>query len=402
VQAFYIERNAEIREQNPFLTLTDCSVKIVFLCGSLEPGRDGVGDYTRRLACELIRKAHEVAIIALNDRKTTSMYHGSQVSNEISVPVLRLPASMTESKRFSYAGDYIRKFAPDWLSLQYVPFSFEKRGLPLFFNKRLKSLGKGIKWHVMFHELWVGLYGYSNYRLKMLGLMQKLIIRQLLAALKPESVTTSIGIYKRHLKWKDVSLIPLFSNIPVTDMPLPEAEQPESFTAIHFGSFTGALDDFRRQVEFLTAIGEKTGRTICLKILGDGGVHKQKAMDISRQALGHKNVIDCGFLTADAISSHLLHADIGISRADYALFGKSGSSMAMLEHGLPVLLRGERPDEDMEEHNFPFKEQLVYADDSSGTLVKKEPVYFANHVSEIFLDSLQEKEQGTFVLVTRQ
>lgn len=23
---------------------------ILFLCGSLEPGRDGVGDYTRRLA----------------------------------------------------------------------------------------------------------------------------------------------------------------------------------------------------------------------------------------------------------------------------------------------------------------------------------------------------------------
>lgn len=376
-------------------------MKIIFICGSLEPGRDGVGDYTRRLAGELIRKQHDVAIVALNDRKLQSLYLGPQVSNEVNVPVLRIPSSMSERKRFDYARDYISQFAPDWVSLQYVPFSFEKRGLPVLFNSRLKSLGDNIKWHVMFHELWVGLYGYSDFRLKTLGLMQKLIIRQMLISLKPESVTTSIGIYKKSLDWKDVSLIPLFSNIPITSMPTGEGKS-ENLMAIHFGSFTGALDDFRKQVAFLTAIGEKTGRTICLKILGNGGEHKQKALDISKQALGEKNVIDCGFLTEESISNHLLHADIGISRADYALFGKSGSSMAMLEHGLPVLLRGERPEDDMTGLDFPFKEQLVYADDDAGTLTKKEPVYFVNQVSEIFLDSLQERPHGNLVLVTRQ
>ena len=29
-------------------------MKIVFICGCLEPGKDGVGDYTRRLSAELI------------------------------------------------------------------------------------------------------------------------------------------------------------------------------------------------------------------------------------------------------------------------------------------------------------------------------------------------------------
>ena len=41
-------------------------MKLIFICGSLEPGRDGVGDYTRRLAGELIRQGHQIAIIALN------------------------------------------------------------------------------------------------------------------------------------------------------------------------------------------------------------------------------------------------------------------------------------------------------------------------------------------------
>lgn len=375
-------------------------MKLIFLCGSLEPGRDGVGDYSRRLACELIRKSHDVAIVALNDRIVTSLYSGPQTSNGINVPVLRLPASMDEKERFSHAGEYIRQFGPEWVSLQYVPFSFEKRGLPFSFAKHLKSLGRNIKWHFMFHELWVGLHGYSTFKLKMLGLMQKVIIRQMLAAINPESVTTSIGIYKKNLGWKEVNLIPLFSNIPVAEMPHEDVQQTDSLTAVHFGCFTGALDDYKRQVDFLTAIGEKTGKTICLEIIGNGGHYKEKALDISRRAFGENNVIDCGFLSEESISNHLLRADIGISRADYTLFGKSGSAMAMLEHGLPLLLRGKRPKVDTIGNNFPFKEQLVYPDDPSREFEKKEPVYFINQVSEIFMESLSEKEHGQLVLIT--
>jgi len=376
-------------------------VKLIFLCGSLEPGKDGVGDYSRRLACELIRKSHEVAIIALNDRVSTSLYDGLQSSNGIEVPVLRLPASMDEKERFSYVGDYIRTFGPEWVSLQYVPFSFEKRGLPFSFGKHLKSLGSNIKWHFMFHELWVGLHGYSSFKLKMLGLMQKVIIKQMLAAINPESVTTSIGIYKKNLGWKEVNLIPLFSNIPVADMPQEDMRNPDNLTAVHFGCFTGALEDYKRQVDFLTAIGEKTGKTVCLEIMGNGGHYKEKALDISRRAFGEENVIDRGFLPEEAISNHLLRADIGISRADYTLFGKSGSAMAMLEHGLPLLLRGERPKEDIIGNNFRFKEQLVYPDDPSKEFAKKDPVYFIGEVSEIFMESLSEKEHGQLVLITR-
>lgn len=376
-------------------------MKLIFLCGSLEPGRDGVGDYSRRLACELIRKSHEVAIIALNDRVSASLYDGLQSSNGIEVPVLRLPASMDERERFSLVGNYIRKFGPEWVSLQYVPFSFEKRGLPFSFGKHLKSLGSNIKWHFMFHELWVGLHGYSSFKLKMLGLMQKVIIKQMLAAINPESVTTSIGIYKKSLGWKEVNLIPLFSNIPVAGMPEEEMRKPDNLTAVHFGCFTGALEDYKRQVDFLTAIGEKTGKTVCLEIMGNGGHYKEKALDISRRAFGEENVIDRGFLPEEAISNHLLRADIGISRADYTLFGKSGSAMAMLEHGLPLLLRGERPKEDIIGNNFPFKEQLIYPDDPSKEFAKKDPVYFIGEVSEIFMESLSEKEHSRLVLITR-
>ncbi|TWV95680.1 glycosyltransferase [Chitinophaga pinensis] len=380
-------------------------MKIVFLCGSLEPGRDGVGDYSRRLASELIRKQHEVAIVALNDRRITAVYQGSQASNEIKIPVLRLPAAMDERKRFDYAGDFIKQFGPDWVSLQYVPFSFEKRGLPFSFSNHLKRIDGNFRWHIMFHELWVGLYGYSNFKLKMLGLLQKLIIKQMLSAIKPESVTTSIGIYKKSLGWKDVNLIPLFSNIPIVTPHPVQSDRSGNITAIHFGTFTSSLEDYKRQIDFLSAIGEKTGKTVCLQVIGDGGAYKEKALEISRQLLGKENVVDCGFQSEESVSGYMLKADVGISRADYALFGKSGSSMAMLEHGLPVLLRGDRPEDDMIGQDFPFKEQLLYIDDAPKDLKKNEPVYFLNQVSDIFLDSLQEKDKeqdpNTLILVTR-
>ena len=43
-------------------------MKLLFLCSSLEPGRDGVGDYTRRLAGECLRQGHEVRLLSLNDK----------------------------------------------------------------------------------------------------------------------------------------------------------------------------------------------------------------------------------------------------------------------------------------------------------------------------------------------
>ena len=43
-------------------------MKIMFICGSLEPGKDGVGDYTRRLCAHLKKHHIEVGILAYNDK----------------------------------------------------------------------------------------------------------------------------------------------------------------------------------------------------------------------------------------------------------------------------------------------------------------------------------------------
>ena len=62
-------------------------MKIIFLTGSLEKGRTGVGDYTRLLVSECKRLGHEVQTIALNDLFIKTIWNG-----ELSgVQCLRLP-----------------------------------------------------------------------------------------------------------------------------------------------------------------------------------------------------------------------------------------------------------------------------------------------------------------------
>ena len=49
-------------------------MKIAFLCGSLEPGFDGVGDYVRMLASEVIVQGHQAVIVAINDTHLKKEY----------------------------------------------------------------------------------------------------------------------------------------------------------------------------------------------------------------------------------------------------------------------------------------------------------------------------------------
>ncbi|GHV58593.1 hypothetical protein FACS1894182_11320 [Bacteroidia bacterium] len=153
-------------------------MKILFLCGSLEPGRDGVGDYTRRLAAEIIRQRHNASIIALNDRHCDTIIRTEQESDETLIPVLRIPDGLSDKERYHMAGDYIQSFNPEWLSLQYVPYSFQKKGLPFGLGKRLAIIGQERKWHIMFHELWIRIDKGAPSKHRIIGTPQKRLTKQ--------------------------------------------------------------------------------------------------------------------------------------------------------------------------------------------------------------------------------
>ena len=102
-------------------------MRIAFICGSIEPGRDGVGDYTRRLAAECIRQGHECRMVSLRDRGK----YGSEMQEceGVQIACLRCPASMAGEERIRQAREFLDAFQPDCISLQFVPYAFHPKGI---------------------------------------------------------------------------------------------------------------------------------------------------------------------------------------------------------------------------------------------------------------------------------
>lgn len=170
-------------------------MNIVFLCGSIEPGCDGVGDYTRRLAEELILLEHKVSIIALNDRYVTNVNQHAETDAGV-LNTYRIPIGFTDQQRCNQARDWVEQINPVMVSLQFVIYSFHKKGLPFDLSNTISRICDGRSVHIMFHETWLGVTKSATFKDKAYGFLQKQIITSLVKNLKPRLITTTNGLYK--------------------------------------------------------------------------------------------------------------------------------------------------------------------------------------------------------------
>ncbi|RZM22616.1 MAG: hypothetical protein EOO88_28850, partial [Pedobacter sp.] len=190
-------------------------MKIVFLCGAMEAGRDGVGDYVRRLSAELIRQGHHPAVVALNDRHIQDVFFQLQKAEGTIIPVLRIPENCSNKRRFGMANKFIMDFGPQILSLQFVPYSFHVKGIPIQLLFGLKQMRTEIpaKFHIMFHEMWldtpIGLFQ------RITAVAQKILVTRLAKALNPTIVHVSMPFNQTRLKKVGItsSILNLFGNI---------------------------------------------------------------------------------------------------------------------------------------------------------------------------------------------
>ncbi|MEO6257731.1 MAG: hypothetical protein ABIO82_03515 [Ginsengibacter sp.] len=307
----------------------------------MEPGCDGVGDYLRRLSSELMRTGNEVAVIAIKDRHIQHYFDGSQSVEMFNLKVLRLPFSRPLGLHEERVSKWIDRFSPDFLSLQFVPFSFHRKGLLFGLNGYLKKISKGYRWHIMFHELWVGMATDSSLKLKVWGFIQKQMIRSLMRELKPEVVHTNTTLYQQQLKLQGVRAIhlPLFSNISFAkDSKIKKEDNTlshsKSVFIVHFGLIhPGALiTHFARET---MDYGREKKINFILRIIGRGGSEQINWEKICANEGLETEIL--GEQSFETISEILSSAALGITTNPLELVEKSGSVAAMIEHGLPVL-----------------------------------------------------------------
>jgi len=397
-------------------------MRIAFLCSGLEPGRDGVGDYTRRLAANCILQGHECTILALDDRHTERSLSGAatgekciretQNSDGVDIPCLRCSVSLPRQERIQRIREYLAAFDPDWVSLQFVPYGFHPKGLPWRFARDFEPMIGARPLQIMFHELWIGNATGASWKDRLIGALQRRCILRMLRRLKPKLLHTSNATYVRLLERRGFTALPLplFGNIPVSDTAPDAALPPEISDAgvpsdacgrsgWWLGVFFATLHpEWKPEplLPILRGAANRAGKRICLISAGRQGAAGEALWEQMTREYGRDFLfVRTGEQAAERISALLQIANFGVVSTPWNLIGKSGSAAAMLDHGLPVIVTrkeetaeaspvSETPPEPLFHRCDPALEDKLVAG-----LKKRAPVHRAREISVRFIDALR-------------
>lgn len=308
-------------------------MNILFICGSAEPGKDGVGDYTRRLCGELLRIGHEIRILALCDNHSTSYTNKQQFAEGSEIEVHRIPVASSIKQRILWSQDILNEFQPDWISLQFVPYSFNTKGLPFWLPSFLKKLKGNHKWHFMFHELWLGIDIESSFRHKCIGKLQQLIIEKLVHKINPYFISTQNKLYQFFLQSHNIGadILPICGNIPLTAV---KNESNEFIQFVLFGTIHSGAP-FKDFVDDLITNSNRFEKPIKFVFIGKNGSELNTFTTVLENCNIYHEVL--GIQSETIISQVLVNSDFGISTTPYFQTEKSGVYAAYREHQISTI-----------------------------------------------------------------
>lgn len=320
-------------------------MKLLIVCGSLEPGRDGVGDYSRKLKLEFVKQGHQVFLLALNDRYASTLIQNA-AHKEVSE--IRLPASMETRERFIKLQEITEAFAPDWISLQFVGYSFHKRAVVFDLAKQLKHLKIRTNVHIMFHEIWQGESSDSTLKDKVIGFFQKRSAIAVVKALKPKCISTTNGYYQKCLLNAGINTnkIPVFSNMPLGDCTRKQiyGQLPTYFrdncTDYVLASFFGGFHPHNLLAERIKqlsiTVSEQLNKKLIVTHAGKSPAIKEQFAEL-REETGIPMYV-LGEWAENDIADYLGTCDVSLSNHPKVLFEKSGSIAAALYNQCPVII----------------------------------------------------------------
>lgn len=315
-------------------------MRVLFICGSYAQEMDGVADYTHRLSKRISGMGIECAVVSINDKYTEKVMASSR-GCELGTRIqwLRIPAKTRLVKKRQYLRSELNRFQPDWISLQYVPYSYNDKGVPLWLLYCLYSASSMARWHWMTHELWVDPDACLKNRL--IAPLQKLLLKSLSTILNPAVVQTSNEYYVDQLKSIGInaSILPLFSNIKVESQGYIGEQAHSGLRLITFGSIHAEWKP-EILIKKLKKLAQKHNlKPLTFVSIGHAGAYGERIwQELSRENPEWLRFEKLGKLTASQVSLQLQRADFGITTTPSHLLGKSGSVAAMLAHKLQVIV----------------------------------------------------------------
>jgi glycosyltransferase involved in cell wall biosynthesis len=327
--------------------------RIALLCPGLEEGRDGVGDYCRRLAASLVGSGVECLVLALHDQLVTEPAETAMAVGTSLIRIHRLPHRFSMAEKIVAAATILSRWQPDWVSLHFVCYGFHPKGTVFRELYWLPELLAPYRVHLLFHELWIGEGVFRTRMTAAKGAIQRAFMLRLVRRLQPLIVDTTNQFYQALLARGGVKagILPLFGNIPVTAEPadgwlfdiVSDAGGPDlrrnrqnCWLIAMFGRLVPQWPA-RALLQRLRDAADRRGVRALIILAGVTGPHTEALVAQWQSEVAGIDLIVIGPRSPAELSQLFNSADFGLTSHPYYALGKSGTVAAMIEHGLPVI-----------------------------------------------------------------
>lgn len=178
---------------------------IVFICNKFPPEVDGVGEYVYFFAKALRDKRIKVSVITRSNPNLVDCFENIQI-----YPCIK----SWNTQGFREVNSLLEKIKPQYIFLQYVPYSFQRYGIPILLPLALLWWKKKTSIIIMFHEVRIR-WLWNRPKTWVVSSLQWVIAR--LIHYQSAINFTSIEFYKKYLP-SPTHLLPIGSNIPMVEI----------------------------------------------------------------------------------------------------------------------------------------------------------------------------------------
>ena len=298
-------------------------MKIHIIAAALPPQLDGIGDYTANLAAELARLA------------TVTVLTGAPAPDPIRSVRVETAFSADDPRSVWNLVDRVAADPPDWVLLQYNPFSYGRWGLNLHLPRVMQDIKRrcpGTKFALMVHEPFVPII---SPQFAVMATWQRWQLWAL--GRSADRVFFSIGPWaKRFRKWfphTEVSHLPVGSNIPLVPISRTEARErlgiPKGtfvlglFGTMHISRMLERIQDAAQTVS-------QNGQKVLVLYIG-------KDEQAIRPALSDVPLLAGGPFPGEEISRRFAAMDVHLTAFSDGISTRRGSVMCGLQHGVATV-----------------------------------------------------------------
>ncbi|MGI4790762.1 MAG: glycosyltransferase family 4 protein [Janthinobacterium lividum] len=298
-------------------------MNIHIITAALPPELDGIGDYSAQIAAQLARTS---TVKVLTAQESPAAIPGVAIETVFSISKPRSVWNLVQR---------IAAEPPDWVLLQYNPFSFGRWGLNLHLPlvmRQIKQRCPNVRVAVMAHETFVPFR--VNWKFWVMSLWQRpqFALMSHTADILFFSIESWAQVYRGKLPGKQIIHLPVGSNIPCVPISRAEARGRLGISddVLVLGVF-GAMHLSRRMdwVRDAARAVCNAGREVVVLYVGpgDAAVRAQIALPL----------IAGGPFEPEEVSRRFAAMDIHLTPFTDGVSTRRGSLMTGLQHGIATV-----------------------------------------------------------------